>query len=289
MKTITSLYVIFLLLFISGSSHAQADTTATNLVKLELTDGSTLIGSVLSEDNQVIRFHTQSGVEMTIEKTKIKSRTLLRGQYVRGELWNDDPNRTRLLFAPTGRALKAGQGYFAAYEIFFPFIAVGVADFLTLAGGMTLFPGAENQLFYFAPKITPVRLEKFDLSAGVLFIKIPDEPDWAGIMYGVGTYGTEEAALTAGLGFGFAGGDVADKPLFQVGGELRLGKMTKLISENWLIPDSEVQLVSAGLRFFGDRLAADFAFFYPAGADTEGFPFLPWIGFVYNFGHQNRL
>jgi hypothetical protein len=284
MKLLTILSMIFLLLIIPNFSQAQADSTTTKLEKLELSDGSILIGSVVSEDNQTIQFHTQAGVVMTIEKSKIKNRKLLQGQYVSGELWNNDPNRTRLFFAPTGRALKAGQGYFSAYEIFFPFIAVGVTDFLTLAGGVTLFPGATSQLFYFAPKITPLSLEKFDLSAGVLFIKIPNESDWAGITYGVGTYGTEKAALTAGLGFGFFGGDFAEKPVYVLGGEVRMGKGTKFITENWLIPGSDVQIVSGGIRFFGENLAADFAFFYPAGADTEGFPFLPWIGFVYNFG-----
>jgi hypothetical protein len=284
MKLLTILYMISLLLIVPGFSRAQADSTTTNLEKLELSDGSVLIGSVVSENNQAIHFQTRAGVVMTIEKSKIKSRKLLHGEYVGGELWSNDPNRTRLFFAPTGRALKAGQGYFAAYEIFFPFLAVGITDFLTVAGGVTLIPGAENQLFYFAPKITPLRLENFDLAAGVLFIKIPDESEWAGITYGVGTYGTEKAALTAGLGFGFFGGDFAEKPVYLLGGEIRLGKGTKFISENWLIPGSDVQIVSGGIRFFGENLAADFAFLYPAGADTEGFPFLPWIGFVYNFG-----
>lgn len=104
---------------------------------------------------------------------------------VRGELWRTDPNHTRLLFAPTARALKAGQGYFSVYEIFFPFVAVGVTDFFTLSGGFSLFPGVESQLLYIAPKITPVHLEKFDLAAGVLYIKIPEEDEGAGILYSV--------------------------------------------------------------------------------------------------------
>jgi hypothetical protein len=137
-------------------------------------------------------------------------------------------------------------------------------------------------------------LEKLDLSGGVLYIKIPDleddeensddEVNSAGILYGVSTYGTEKSALTVGLGFAFGGGEIAKKPVFVLGGELRTSRSIKLITENWLIPDSDVQLLSAGIRFFGENLAVDFAFFYPAGADPEGFPFLPWLGFVYNFG-----
>jgi hypothetical protein len=37
-----------------------------------------------------------------------------------------------------------------------------------------------------------------------------------------------------------------------------------------------------GIRFFEEKLAADLGFIYISGA--EGFPFLPWLGFTYNFG-----
>ncbi len=266
--------------------NAQSESPAPQLHRIELTDGSVFIGRILSEDQTTIKFKTVSEVEIAIQKSQIRKQEIIRGELVEGRFWRNDPNRTRLLFSPTGRALKSGQGYFSIYEIFFPFVAVGITDWLALSGGFTIFPGAESQLLYFAPKITPVRAERFDLSAGVLLIKIPEEEDMAGILYGVGTHGTEKAALTVGLGFAFGGGDIADKPVFVLGGEVRSSRSIKFITENWLIPDSDVQLLSAGIRFFGENLAADFALFYPAGADTEGFPFVPWIGFSYNFGSE---
>jgi hypothetical protein len=288
MKPKTISFFIFLIFFFmtTGITFSQKDSSQVQISRIELTDGSVLVGKILSEDDVSIRFKTQSGTELTIKKNQIKKREEVSGKMVQGELWLNDPNHSRLLFAPTGRALKSGQGYFSVYEIFFPFIAVGVTDFLTLAGGFSLFPGAESQLLYLAPKITPIQLEKFDLAAGVLFIKVPEEDEGVGIFYGVGTYGNEKTSFTLGLGFAFAGGEVADKPVFALGLEARASRSIKFITENWLIPDSDVQLVSAGLRFFGENLAADFAFFYPAGADTEGFPFLPWIGFAYNFGRK---
>ncbi|MBN2367030.1 MAG: hypothetical protein JXL67_12745, partial [Calditrichaeota bacterium] len=225
-----------------------------------------------------------SGVDMTISKNNIVKRDIIAGMRVEGKFLRYDPNRTRLFFAPTGRALRMGQGYFSVYQIFFPFVAVGVTDYLTLAGGLSLFPFAENQLLYLAPKITPLQMEKFDLSAGVLFIHLPGEDDAVGIVYGVSTYGTRKASLTLGLGFAYAGGDIADKPVFAIGGEYQTSGNTKIISENWIIPDSDVQFLSFGWRFFGENLAADFGLVYPAGSDSKGFPFIPWVGFAYNFG-----
>ena len=104
---------------------------------------------------------------------------------------------------------------------------------------------------------------------------MPGEDEGVGIIYRVGTCGNKNVYFTLGLGFEFAGGEVADKPVFTLGLEARASRSIKFITENWLIPDSDVQLLSAAIRFFGENLAADFAFFYPAGADTKGFPFLP--------------
>ncbi|OPX31797.1 hypothetical protein B1H10_08340 [candidate division KSB1 bacterium 4484_188] len=78
------------------------------------------------------------------------------------------------------------------------------------------------------------------------------------------------------MGWGFAGDDFAEKPVVMIGGEVRTSHKTKLISENWLIPDSDVNLLSFGIRFFGENLAADFALIYPTAADMDGFPFFPW-------------
>jgi len=91
-------------------------------------------------------------------------------------------------------------------------------------------------------------------------------------------------ALTAGLGWGFAGSDDTDSPTVMLGGGLRVSNSVKLISESWIPPNSDNALVSSGIRFFGERLAADLGFIHPTGLSSDGFPFLPWLGFTYNFG-----
>jgi len=278
-------FILFLIIWPLEAFSQQTDTTSYTY-QIELIDGSVLIGKIISEDEHTIQFLTNSNIEMSIPVEQVRKKERISGRIVKGQLWRSDPNRTRLFFAPTGKALKAGQGYFSVYEIFFPTVAVGITNYIAVAGGISLFPGSSEQLLYLAPKVTPVQADKFDLSAGVLLLKIPDEDETAGIVYGVSTYGTENSALTLGIGFAFAGGEFADKPVFALGGEIRVGRYVKLISENWLIPNSDVQVISAGIRFFGENLAADFALIHPLGSDIEGFPFLPWIGFAYNFGNK---
>jgi len=273
---------------ISQPARAQQDSNqVVKVYRLTLNDGSEIIGTILKEDSVQVEFQSVSKIMMRVPRNQIKAIGPLKGSVVDGEFRRSDPNYTRLFFAPTGRSLKSGQGYFSVYEIFFPFIAIGIGDVVTLAGGMSLIPGAESQIYYFAPKITPLHIKNFDLSAGVLYINaLESDFSGGGIVYGVGTYGSSDHALTVGLGWGFAGGEIANKPILLLGGEIRLSNSIKLISENWIPPGTDLVMYSFGIRFFGENLAADLGFIRPSQMGSGGFPFIPWIGFAYNFGAQ---
>ena len=267
---------------------AQEDTSqAKPLERIVLKDGSEIVGHVESETETTLVVRTLSDVVSSIPKAQITSRGPVSG-YVEGTAYfRKDPNGTRLFFGPTARTLSAGQGYFSVYEIFFPAVGVGVTDWLDLSGGLSLFPGASEQLYYLSAKVAPIQLRNLDVAAGVVFLNVtgnPEDFDGAGILHVIGTYGSEKAALTAGVGWGFSGSDIENNPVFILGAELRVSHSIKLISENWFPPSSDVQLLSIGLRFFGERLAADFGLWFPAGSEPSGFPLVPWIGFAYNFG-----
>ncbi len=282
----TALCCLFLLIArISLPALAQPDSIIVRpLQEIVLQDGSEIIGYIESEDEATIHFTTLSNIQMTIPRIQIRSIRPATGRVVDGEYLHPDPNASRLLLAPTARAIKSGSGYFADYMIFFPMLAFGIADVVSFAGGMSLFPGIDQQLIYLAPKVTPLHLKNFDVAAGFLHISIPSEEP-VGVVYTMGTYGSPDRALTFGLGWGFSQGDLNNESIVVIGGEIRVSRYIKLISENWFPPASEVQILAGGIRFFGQRLAADFSFIYPAGAEMEGFPFIPWVGFVYNFGN----
>ncbi|NOX18912.1 MAG: hypothetical protein GXO87_11595 [Chlorobi bacterium] len=273
--------VIFL--FINQSNFAQQDSTTVKLVKMELTNGDVFIGEIIEESDSLIVLKTLSDLKITIPARQIKNREVITKKMHDGEYWFENPNRSRLFFAPTGRALKAGEGYFAAYEIFFPFIAVGVTDWLTLSGGMSLFPGANSQLFYFAPKLTPISVKNFDASIGYFFVTVPDG-DNLNIAYGVGTYGNDAASATLGLGYGFSSdnSDTNGEIVILFGGEIRTSETFGLVSENWFFTGGDVFIFSFGARFFGESISADFGLLTSSESSGD-FPFLPWLGFVYNF------
>ena len=260
---------------------------STQIQILYLKDGSTFNGRIIEIREREILFDSGYGL-LTIPLNEIdKISLVLSKAMVGGKYWFPNPNQTRLFFAPTGRMLKRGEGYFSDYYLFFPGIAVGLTDNITLGGGMSIFPGLslDEQLFFFTPKIGLKAVENINFATGALIISIPTDDDEdispIGILYGVGTFGSPITSLTFGLGYGFAGDELADSPIVMLGGEARLFRRVSLVSENWFIPGLDRPLISYGFRFMGEALSVDLAL---AGVfDDNEFFFLPYLDFVYNF------
>jgi len=229
--------------------------------------------------------------EMTIAKAKIREvKEVPVSSMKGGQYWFPNPNRTRLYLGPTGRMLKKGEGYFTDFYVFFPGVAFGVTDNITLGGGVSLIPGldVDHQLFYFTPKVGFKPSENLDLAASLIMVRVPggdldvDKPKFVGVLFGTGTIGNDANSLTFGVGFGYADTELADKPAVNLGGELRIARRLSLVSENWVFPEVDNPLISYGVRFFGENLAVDLALFNVLGEDAI-FPGVPFIDFVWNF------
>ena len=205
----------------------------------------------------------------------------------RGQYYFANPNETRLVFAPTGRNLRKGEGYFSDYWIFFPGFAAGLSNRFTIGGGMSIFPflGIDEQLMYLTPKLGVVQSEKFNAAVGVLYVTVPTFEDASnrasgGMLYGVGTWGRPDQSFTAGLGYGFANGELARTPALLIGGETRIAPRASLVTENYIVEGQ--MLLGGGVRFLGRGLSVDLALFSAAG-EEHGCCF-PFLGFVYAWG-----
>ena len=251
---------------------------------IETTDGSSNVGRIVRIGDDEIEFETDLGV-IRIPISKIKYIETLPATSVHdGEIWFKNPNESRLFFAPKARMLEKGTGYFSVYYLFFPGFSLGISDRFTLGGGFSIFPTVDidEQLFFIAPKIGLIQERTFQLSTGALLVRVPDGDAVVGILYGVVTLGEPDASLTAGLGYGFKDGDLADRPMVMVGAEHRFSQHTALVTENWIFPGVDEPVVSLGLRFFGRRLSVDLALINTLGEEAF-FPGLPYVDFVYRF------
>lgn len=258
-------------LAVPDSAHVQVITLA---------DGSTIFGRVVEVVGDTVTFQTQAG-SLRLAATQIKEiREIALENMREGEYWFPNPNATRLFFAPTGQMLRKGEGYFSDYELFFPGVAFGVTDNISLGGGVSIFPAAaEDQVYYVTPKVGFSVNEKVHLAAGVLFAGT--NGGTGGVYYGVGTFGDGNGSITVGGGYGFAGGKIESKPVGMLGGEIRVTRRIGFVTENYLLPVSDNNvLYSFGVRFMGEKLTTDLALVNVSGSDIIG---IPYVDFVFRF------
>lgn len=292
-----SLLVAAVLLLLPVGAQAQGTVPATpvadSVTEVRLRDGSVVFGRVIEETESRLVVQTTAGARVEIPKSEITSRRTVASR-PSGEVWPQDPNRTRLFFTSTARPLAQGEGYVSSYFLFFPFVAYGVTDRLTIAGGTPIIPGLIGEIFYLAPKLTVVDRERFSFALGALGFFAPEVLDEGsiGIAYGAATVGRDDAAVTLGAGWGYAATDedsgFSSQPVFVLGGERRISRRVKLITENWFgVNDGVSGFASGGVRFIGDRLSADLGLGGMIGADDVGCC-LPLVNFVWTFGGRRR-
>lgn len=247
--------------------------------ELRLRDGSVVYGRVTAVEGGRVTFRTNTGGTLEFAAADIVSLTTVDGRVVAREFWKDDPNPTRLFFGPTARPLKRGEVYLGVYEIFMPFVQVGITDRISVGGGTPLvFGGGGDRPFWFTPKVTLVARPRTQVAAGAMHIMNVDG-DTLGIAYGAVTQGTRDTAVSVGLGFAYERFEDVSAPVLMIGGEHRVRRNLKLVSENYLFESGGI--VSAGVRFITGRLSADLGLAAPLGVD-EVFVF-PMVNFVWTF------
>ncbi len=277
----------------AADAPAVAMSTADSTVEVRLRDGSVLYGRVVERSESRIVLVTSSGVRLELDMVQVASIRSVRTRGSDGRYWTPDPNATRLFFSSTARPLAKGEGYISSYFLFFPMVAYGVTDRITLAGGTPILPGLLGELWYFAPKVTLLHRGNLSVAVGALGFWFPEATDGAsvGIAYAASTFGSTDRAVTMGAGWGYFADEGAtafsSRPVFMLGGETRTSASVKLISENWLAFDGgDVNgIVSGGVRFIGARLSADLGMGTAIGS---GGCCVPMVNFVYAFGNRAR-
>jgi hypothetical protein len=266
------------------------DSLRTHILKLR--DGSTLVGRIVTENTDSVRFES-NGIVFSLARLQIAElRAVEPGTIRQGEYWFPDPHRTRLFFAPTARTLSKGEGYFSDSYLLLLSVAGGVTSNFTMGGGLSIIPSEnpQNNIFYLTPKIGLIEAPNFALATGAFvgfagFEGIEDKDRSFGILYGVGTIGSNDNHFDFGAGWGYAGGRVSGDPALMVGGATRISRRVSLLTENYLVPSvSKDALVSYGFRLFGEKLSVDLAFANAVGSNTTFlFPGIPYVAFAMKF------
>lgn len=290
-----------------SEAAAQAPTPA--VFELRLKDGSVVYGTVQSETADRVVVRTIAGAILDVERAQIASLEPARGQIVDGAFRPADANATRLLFSPTARSLRKGEGYIGVYDFLLPFVQVGITDRLSMGVGTPLifFGDESGRPVWLTPKYQFYKDPKLSAAVGVLHFVIVGENVRFGLAYTVATIGGDDDALTVGAGWAYAryheneyipclattpaaaaacpGPQRVTKtpgsPIAMVGGEHRVSRRVKLLTENYAFKRGAI--LSAGVRFLGERLSADLGVFAPV-TNEDTFVLAPIVNFVWAFG-----
>ena len=314
--------------------YERIDTTKFCVVKL--IDETSISGKITDVRETEISMKTKYMGLITIPKKRILEIIELRPdgkQY--SKYWIPNPHDTRHFFAPTGRNMPKGEGYFHDIYLLFMSVNYGFTDYFTFGGGMSIIPslGFNEQVYFLNPKMGFDINEKFSVGSGLFYLNYPETDEFgiphevtahiagsspprdtvvtdstyehtlyrrnAGILFGVGTYGSRENNITLGAGYAFFKDEFLKIPVFMLGGMVRTSRRTALVTENWFITLPQKYLwdelepgnytsavISYGIRFFGEKMCVDLAFFQLTGEMGFGefiFPGLPYIDFVLKF------
>jgi hypothetical protein len=265
------------------------DSTRRQIVKL--TDGSTLVGRFVDVTGDPVRFETSSGVISLKRASIVEVKEVLAASFRNGRYETEDPNPTRLFFGPTARTLPKGSGDFSDTYLFLLSGGYGVGGHAQIGAGLSVLPTGDwgDNVFFVTGKLGWNPAPNVDLAVGGLI-------GWTGMfgddlgasggitlgaVYGVGTFGSRDHSLTAGLAVPFAAGDIARTPVVILGGETRIGRRVKLVTENYITTDDPVAIFGYGLRIFGEKIAVDLAFLNASSGAI--FPGIPYVDFVVRF------
>lgn len=296
---------------VAAPGFGSADD-APPVVTITLKDGGTLVGTVVQEDETSLTLRTASGAELKLPREAIGAREVRdakAGLTTSSRL--SDPNDSRLMFAPTGRPLGKGNGYFSDHYVLFPGFAYGLTKNLSVAGGVSVIPalGISEQVFYVSASSAWKLNDTTSFALGGLYAGGPDdEINGGAALFGIATFGHSDRSLSLGMGWLAAREEeytygprgqfsshsewrFRDAPVVMVGGSLRVARNLSLVSESWLFVGTDFDLseqpFGLSLRFFSGRISADVGVVLVADVLEEGFP-VPWLSFSYHFGPSRK-
>jgi hypothetical protein len=277
---------------------AEAPPEKRELSRITLKDGQELRGVVVHRDARIVVVELATGGRLELPATQVERVEAEPHAQVRanGEVWFQDPNRTRYLYAPSGMMLRQGEGYFSQKELFFSSMNYGLTDHITVqvgavvpawlaSGGFNLIGGV---------KVGGSVTDRLHLAIGAQALFLPSllggEGGAAGFLFGTATYGTPDAHVSLALGkpFTFASGEeVLNRHyIVALSGNVRMTQTLALVTENWLMPtlslsDNQLPMInSLALRIFGEHWSVDLG-----GIRIPEVPIpIPWLDFTYNFG-----
>jgi hypothetical protein len=263
-----------------------------------MTDGSVYLGEVLSLEEGILRLKTTNLGTLQIPTVNVEKIEDLSGEKMRkGKYWFENPSYNRYFLGQSAKPLRKGEGYYQNVWVFFNSAHYGITRNISIGGGFEFLStfGAQTPIFFLSAKAGFPIGDMFSAGATVRYLNIVDLSDDAdfdtdlagGVFLGTAqfTYGNNDHNITGGIGYGAAGREVADRPVFVISGQTRPGRRFGLLTENYLIPGDQFEAIFIyGMRFMGERISFDLCFLNHREIAKAIFIGIPMVDFVFKFG-----
>ena len=264
---------------------------------VEVVSGTSFVGVLTAIGAEELSFQTKDLGLVTIKRSNIRQLTLMTTEQARLG-YEYQGNGSRLLFGPTARNLRRGEGTVQSIYIFLLGVNYGITDNFSMGTLFSWIPGAGSDNFFaLTPKFSFAAGERTRVGAGALvFVQ---RGKVVTVAYGNATVGTADNNLTGGVGYVLANGEAINTPVFLVGGAARVSRRVSLLNETYILNVNENAFRAlfvggiAGGRLSGQRLSGSLGLMYgyavassnSSGSDsfTDGGT-LPFAEVTYRFG-----
>lgn len=277
-------------------ASVKVDSTVT--YRFEMRSGSMITGQVISVSDETIGLRTSGIGSILLARSEIVRVLLLNQSNQReGRYWFPNPHATRYLVGPSAIQMRKGEGYYQNTYLFLNSAAYGITNHVSVTGGFellsTLGKNSNGPIYYLSARGGAQVVDKLHVGGMATYLSIPnwfaDDSDGErgsfGAVAGMATYGTADAQLTGGAGWGYSSSGLSQRPVLTFSALVRLSRGIALLSENWMFPVEQQYngIYSYGLRFMGESVAVDLAFINNKDIGEWLVIGIPFIDFVVKF------
>lgn len=283
--------VAVLLVVITARSHGQdvsADSSGSQqeIYLFVYTADTSFYGRLVSIGLETVVLDRE-GKMLTLPMRSVTKILRVEKQEARLALPFANPNYHRYLFAPSAYMLKQGDGYYQNIYLFINQFTFGVTDWFSLSTGfdwLTLLSGQPAVLV--SPKFGVRLYEKFGIGAGSYSVFLTSEEESMHIVYGVITYGSNEANLTVGAGRFFTPDDFWGNGMaYSINTMMRAEENIGIVIESWIfVPHGQETewIVAPAVRFMSEKITWDLGLIFNPYLVKEAIP-IPYADFVYHW------
>lgn len=264
------LLVLPLLVVAALPAFAQQRTLppvdSTAVIAFRLTDHSKRRGRVVAADDTSLTVATLAPAPEVLPRRSIADWDRLHGTLTPAGFRPTDLATHRLFFGPTARTIPRGGRSLADHDVFLVAGGYGVSDRVMLSAGTSLGEGFDSTghstgtgLAFADGRVGLARGRHTAVAVGAFW-------GWAGLDrahgsvgagYGVVTLGSNDHAVTVLGGYPFASRSFEKKAIVMLGGETRVGRRLKLMTEMWKLPQINRVAGIYGVRYLGDEFSVE--------------------------------